>query len=424
MASVVKTVRGIARESPDFQEERGAKMINDRSQHGSDFITRRESGWLIRWLSAGLLAIAAAACATVPVLEEVKIPVYPPAPALPRFVYERTLTGSGDVMVETSGDRFRRFATGEQIRGKAFSKPFDIEVRHGRIYLSDTVSRRVHMLDLNEKSYVEIGVNGNGRLVKPLGLALDDAGRLYVCDGSAKRVVIFNRDGKFLGAVGGEEMLERPTGVAVDPDGSRIFVVDTGGVDSQNHRVRIFDQEGRHLGDIGERGSAEGEFNLPLNAAMGADHNLRVLDTGNFRVQSFSPELKVNNTFGKPGRYAGDFSHARGIAMDADSRIYVADTGFGNVQIFTSDGSVLLSIGERSETPGPGNFILPAGVSVDLDGRIYVVDQFYSKIDVFRPAFLPEDWPAGRDYHLTAGYSFELIDEAEARNVLAPGGED
>lgn len=374
-------------------------------------------------LGAVAAGLATASCASTPAVEKQEPLVYPPPPALPRFVYERTIMGSGDVVVETSADKFRRFATGEQIRGQGFSKPFDILVRRGRIYVSDTVARHVHMLDLNEKRYAEIGVKGNGRLVKPLGLALDEEGRLYVCDGSAKRVVIFSPEGEFLGAVGGERMLERPTGVAVTPDGSRIFVVDTGGVNSRNHRVRVFDPQGRHIADIGERGSGEGEFNLPLNADMGPDGTLRVLDTGNFRVQAFSPELKIVNVFGKPGRYAGNFSHAKGIATDADGRIYIADTGFGVVQIFNPDGRVLMSLGARSETPAPGNFILPAGVSVDRDGRVYVVDQFYRKIDVFRPAFLPEDWPAGADYHATPGYSFEAIEKAEALNGIGSGEE-
>ncbi|MFQ5564147.1 MAG: 6-bladed beta-propeller [Parvularculaceae bacterium] len=382
------------------------------------------AGWLARLLGALAAGLGAAACATAPVVEDQGPLVYPPPPELPRFVYERTITGSSDVIVETSADRFRRFATGEQIRGKGFSKPFDIVVRNGRIYVSDTVGRRVHMLDLNEKRYAEIGTKGNGRLAKPLGLALDQAGRLYVCDGTAKRVVIFDSEGEFLGAVGGEDFLERPTGVAVSADGSRIFVVDTGGVWSDNHRVRVFDPKGRHLEDIGTRGADEGEFNLPLTADMGPGETLRVLDTGNFRVQAFSPELKVVNAFGKPGRYAGHFSHAKGIATDADGRIYIADTGFGVVQIFLSDGRVLMSLGSRSETPGAGHFILPAGVSVDLDGRVYVVDQFYSKIDVFRPAFLPEDWPAGSDYHLTPGYSFDAISNNEVLNQINSGQDD
>jgi sugar lactone lactonase YvrE len=353
-------------------------------------------------------------CASAPVQQEVEIPVYPQPPAPARFVYERTITGSGDIIVETGQDRFRRFATGEVERGKGFAKPFDIVVRHGRIYVSDTVQRKVHMIDLVAHKYQEIGVKGNGRLTKPLGLDLDEQGRLYVCDGTAKRVVIFGPDGEYIGAVGSEEMLERPSGVAVSRDGSKIYVVDTGGVRSQDHRVRVFSPNGDHLGDIGTRGAGAGEFNLPLNANVDEQGILWVLDTGNFRVQSFSPDAKLLNTFGKPGRYAGQFSHAKGIDSDLDGRIYVSDTGFGVVQIFSPDGRVMMSLGNRSESNGPGVLLLPAGVSVDVDGRVYVVDQFFQKVEVFKPVFLPASWPYGQDYHTTPGLGF--LDDLGAAN--------
>lgn len=361
---------------------------------------------LSRAVIALLLAVLAA-CSSGPKGVAFENPVFPPPPADPRFVYERTLTGSGDVVIETGKDKFRRFATGESRRGIGFSKPFGIAVDRGRLYVSDTVSRHVHMLDLVAHRYAEIGVKGNGRLTKPLGIALDEQGRVYVCDGSARRIAVFSSEGEFLTAVGDDDLLLRPSGVTVSKDGSKIYVVDTGGVSNDSHRVRVFSYEGAHLGDIGRRGAGDGEFNLPLAVHLAPDSLLHVLDTGNFRVQSFDQQSKMVNAFGRPGRYAGQFSHAKSLTTDLDGRIYVADTGFGVVQVFTPDGRVLMSIGNRSETPGPANFILPAGVAVDVDGRVYVVDQFYAKVDVFRPAFLPRDWPIGAPYHSAPGMGFE-----------------
>ena len=350
--------------------------------------------------------ISLAACSSAPKQAAFEPPVFPPPPAEPRFIYERTLTGSSDVVAETREDKFRRFATGETQLGKRFSKPFGIVADHGRIYISDTVSRYVHMLDLKAGAYAEIGVKGMGRLTKPLGLALDHQGRLFVCDGSARRVVVFSHDGDFITAVGGEDALLRPSDVAVNEDGSKIYVVDTGGVSSTDHHVRIFDFAGKRLGDIGRRGGRDGEFNLPLAITMGPGQRLHVLDTGNFRVQTFDAsgaKATIENKFGQPGRFPGQFSHGKGIATDTGGRIYVSDTGFGVVQIFTPDGRILMSIGNRNESPGPGQFILPAGVAVDVDGRVYVVDQFYAKVDVFRPAYLPPDWPFGVAYQPPPG---------------------
>lgn len=345
---------------------------------------------------AGIAFVALlASCAAAPEQKEVNL-VYPPPPEQPRYYYEMTITGSGNVAEETASERFRRFATGEAARGQGFGKPFGLVAVAGRIYVGDTLSRHVAMLNFPENTYKEFGNSGIGRLAKPLGMAADAAGRIYVCDGTSKRVVIYDRDGAYISAVGGDEQLERPSAVAVSSDGSRIYVVDTGGVNSQNHRVRVYDQAGSHLYDIGTRGSGPGQFNLPLSAAVAPDGRLYVLDSGNFRVQAFAPDGRYLFEFGSAGRTPGHFSHPKSIAVDRDGKVFVSDSGFANIQIFDAQGRILMFMGNRSDRGGPGDFILPAGVAVDQDGRVYMVDQFFRKIEVFRPATLPKGAPMGQ----------------------------
>jgi len=324
------------------------------------------------------------------------IPVYPPPPEKPRYIYEASIFNNLSIAAETGMERFKRFATGQSIRGRGLAKPFGIVVKNGRVFVGDTVARRIHAFDFPGKRYYVIGNQGQGRLAKPLGMAGDAMGRIYVCDGTSKRVIVYSQDGKFLKAIGGQKLLQRPSGVAVNRDGSRIYVVDTGGVTSQDHRVRVFDEKGGHLFDIGSRGADDGKFNLPLMATVGPKGNLHVVDTGNFRVQVFSPDGQFLFKFGRAGRRPGQFSHPKGIAVEDDGKIFVVDTAFGNFQIFNSDGQLLLFIGERNERGGPGSFILPAGIAVDVDGRIYVVDQFFRKVEVFRPADIPAETPRGQ----------------------------
>lgn len=322
--------------------------------------------------------------------------VYPPPPETPRFYYDSTLWGSASVVEETAEDRLRRFATGESARGKGFAKPFGIVAQDGRIFVTDTVSRHVHVLDFPRRRYYEIGRKGVGRLAKPLGIALDRAGRVYVVDGTAQRVLVYDLEGNYETAIGTAEDFDRPSGIAVSPDGDRVYVLDTGGVDNSNHRVLVFDGNGRRIGRIGGRGREDGQFNLPLDCALGPDGRLYVLDTGNFRVQVFGADGGFQRSFGEAGRFPGQFGHPRGIALDAEGKVYVSDTSFGVFQIFDDQGRILMSVGERSEAGGPGKFILPAGIAVDVDGRIYMVDQFFRKIELFRPATLPADWPIGQ----------------------------
>jgi DNA-binding beta-propeller fold protein YncE len=313
--------------------------------------------------------------------------VFPPPPEQARFYFERTILGSADVVGEDSEARWRRVLTGEAKRTTGFSKPFDVEACQGRIYVSDTVRRSIMLFDVPDGSFNEFGVTEPGELMKPLGMAVDAECNLYVVDGTAKRIVVYDQDGNYLNAFGGAEMFERPSHVAVDSDSRYAYVVDTGGVNSQLHRVRVFDiATGEHVFDIGERGDGPGQFNLPRDIAVGRDGRLYVVDGANFRVQVFESDGTWVNTFGSVGIYPGQFSRPKGVAADPDGNIYVTDTAFGNFQIFNAEGQLLLFVGTRSETMQPARYMLPAGIGVDEDGRVYMVDQFFRKIDVFRPA--------------------------------------
>jgi len=265
-------------------------------------------------------------------------------------------------------------------------KPFDVAVHEGRVYVSDTVQRAVIVFDIPGKHYFEIGLEEPGGLVKPLGIDIAADGTLYVCDVSARRVMVYSADGRFERALGTELPLQRPSDVAVNPDGTRLYVVDTGGVDSDNHYVYVLDTTtGTLLQRIGRRGSDDGEFNLPLQAAVAPDGTLYVVDSGNFRVEAFDATGNFQASFGSVGRYPGQFARPKGIAVDRDGKLYVIDTAFGNFQIFEPSGRLLMFIGERGQSGYPGKFMLPAGIDVANDGRIYVVDQFFRKVDIFRP---------------------------------------
>ncbi|MCH7880269.1 MAG: 6-bladed beta-propeller [Proteobacteria bacterium] len=333
-----------------------------------------------------------AGCATIPDSVQVEKPVFPPPPDQPRFHYQQSLISSADVEQEGKEAAFKRLITGQARTGFGMGKPFAVSVHQGRVFVSDTQQRKVHAFDKREGRYFEIGTTPPGELSKPMGLDVDRDGNLYVCDASMKRVVVFDRDGNYLRTLGHRDLFSRPAGLAVDPDGKKVFVVDTGGVSSDWHRVVVLDaQTGEFLYNISQRGSGEGELNLPRDAVIAADGNLYVVDGGNFRIQVFSQQGEFIRSFGDIGRRGGQFSRPKGIGSDKDGNIYVSDAAFGNFQIFNPAGQLLLAVGRRDSRAGPANFMLPAGLDVDEDGRVYMVDQYFRKVDVFRPASITEE---------------------------------
>ncbi len=329
------------------------------------------------------------ACATAPEEKPFVPPVYPPPPAEPRFVFERTLLYNDDVEEYTRGMRFRQYATGASRKLMGLVKPYDVAVQRGRVYVSDSVQRSVFLFDIPGKRFLEIGTKKPGLLAKPLGMDVAVNGDLYVSDISGKRIMVYSGDGQFLRAIGNAKELRRPTDIAISNDGKRAYVLDTGGVDSMSHQVQVYDAAtGDLIKTIGKRGSKEGEFNLPIQVTIGPADRLYVVDSGNFRVQVFDPEGNFLFSFGTVGRLPGQFARPKGIATDPAGNIYVIDTAFGNFQIFNAKGQLLMHIGDRGQSGMPGKYMLPAGIDVDEDGRIYVVDQFFRKVDVFRPVSL------------------------------------
>ncbi|HEV8345283.1 MAG TPA: 6-bladed beta-propeller [Vicinamibacterales bacterium] len=302
----------------------------------------------------------------------------PPDPARIRFV---TAYRGVDDFKQKSGSRWKSMLLGPDTARNVtqLMKPYGVAVsRDGRVYVTDTVARRVFVFDPAAKLVRFVGENAPGKIVKPMGVAVDNAGRVFVADATLKRVFGYGADGRLAIAIGRDGELQNPSGLAIDRDRQVLYVAD-----AKKHQVLCYSSaDGSFLRAVGKRGVEQGEFNFPTNLAVDRGGRLYVADTLNFRVQVFDASGAVVRTIGSQGDGPGHLNRAKGVGVDSDGHIYIADTSFNNFQIFDADGSILLFVGTTGV--GPGEFLLPAGLFVDDEDRIYVADQGNARVQVFQ----------------------------------------
>ncbi|MFQ5696998.1 MAG: 6-bladed beta-propeller [Myxococcota bacterium] len=280
---------------------------------------------------------------------------YPAPPQEPRIQYLATFESTRDVVGPPSW--FRRFVVGDE-PASGLGKPYGVAIHGGEIFVCDTRSNVVVIMNLVDRSVELLGARANGRLHKPINVAVDDDGTRYVADTGLRRILVYDSTNAFQRAYGDPERWS-PSDLAIS--GERLYVADV-----RNGRVAVLDKAtGRELGRIGRKGSGRGELVFPTNVAVDRNEHVFVADTGNSRVVEFAPDGEFVRQIGSLGRKLGQFVRPKGIAVDREGRVYVVDSAFENVQIFDSEGRLLLFFGGRGNAPGGLN--LPATVAVDYD---------------------------------------------------------
>lgn len=302
--------------------------------------------------------------------------VWPAPPDNPRIKFLRILRGENDI---TKHSRSLEVIAGKKKKPVRLVKPYGVCVdREGRIYVSDTVLGKVLMWDFERDEFKVIGLDpGPATLLKALNVAVSEKGNLYVSDAKRRCVNVYDKEANFLLAIGGPDRFVRPTGLAVDNNGGRLYVVDTGA-----HDLKVFNLTGKFLKTIGKRGTGDVEFNFPTNVCVDSAGKVYVADSFNFRVQIITPGGQLLRKFGSNGDGFGQFTRLKGVGVDSEGHIYAVDAGFCNVQVFDQLGRLLMFFGSGGKAAGM--FQLPAGVFVDHRDRIYVADQINRRVQVFQ----------------------------------------
>jgi DNA-binding beta-propeller fold protein YncE len=262
-------------------------------------------------------------------------------------------------------------------------RPYGIAVDSaGKIYTADEGVDAIFIFNAETKAVELIRNDHEARFGLVNGLAVDDNDRLFVTDGRLRQVLVFNAKHQQEAAFGAD-VLARPGGIALDRENRFLYVVDT-----ENDQVIVFDADSfkvlRRIGVSGKKHTltAPGTFSLPTNVAVDGEGDVYVTDTLNNRVEIFDADGNFVSMFGKHGDGPGYFARPKGIAVDCDRHIWVVDTYQDRVQVFDREGRLLIYLGGHGNYPG--QFAAAYGIAIDKNNRVIVSEQYPGRLQVFR----------------------------------------
>jgi DNA-binding beta-propeller fold protein YncE len=205
-------------------------------------------------------------------------------------------------------------------------------------------------------------------------VAADAQDRIYVFQRKDPPVVVFDRDGTYLGAWG--------SGEVTDPHGLKIVgdVVYT--TDRSDSVAKSFTLDGKPLLELGTRGAhsdtgcegapwlgarAAGPFNHPTEMMAHPNGDIYVTDGyRNARVHRFTRDGRLVASWGEPGSGEGQFHLPHSIALMDNGNLMVADRSNRRIQIFTPEGEY------QGEWTGMGG---PNDITRGRDGNFYIAEQ-------------------------------------------------
>lgn len=241
---------------------------------------------------------------------------------------------------------------------------------------------------------------GEGIFAFPHGFTIDDQGNVWTTDANEDEMVLglsardtdglvrghqvfkFSPAGELLLTIGrkgiagnGPDTFDRPTGIAVAPNGD-FFVSDGHGT---NDRIIKFSGDGQFIKSWGGHGAGSGEFDQPHDISLGGSQGrLFVADRSNNRIQVFDQDgnfIVAWTQFGRPSA----------VYVSDDDLLYVSDSqsnatrnpGYlrGITVGSTIDGTLHAFIPDPDLADADATRISGAsGIVADSDGTIYAAD--------------------------------------------------
>lgn len=340
---------------------------------------------------AGSVRLAATQAANDLVEVPVKLKVVSATPL--REYTISTLAGTGQA---------GRFGDGSQARFAALSNPDSVAIdREGNVLISDSGNHNVRRVTTNGiinrlAGTNDAGFSGDGGVADlaamrgPRGVVVDPAnGWAYIADAGNLRIRRVSPEGDIHPFIQGLESLR---GMAIDGSGNVYAAL------ASLHVVAKITPGGEvtrfaGTGLAGYRGdNVEARFTRlsgPSDVAVDAQGIVYIADTENHRIRAVDREGRIHTVAGTgiPG-FQGDgransqaLARPTGVAVDSEGNLYIADTENHRIRQITPDGVMQTIAGTGtpgfSGDNGPASTATlrqPIDVAVDASGNLFVVD--------------------------------------------------
>lgn len=274
-----------------------------------------------------------------------------------------------------------------------FNYPYGICVGcDGTIYVVDSMNDRIQCFDVNGKFISKWGQNGDGdgEFNVPRGLTIAFNETKNETNNITKSIMI---------------AMHLVPQLALFPPGVLPICVAYIGIEYlyvtelNNNRVQVFEMDGSHnvrfIRKWGSYGSGDGQFNRPWSCAVSSrdvsgpgPQMIYVSDTYNHRIQVFDSNGKFVRKWGTRGNGLYQFYYPRGICLsynythcfDHDVSIYISDQYNKRIVCYNSDGTLV-----RECTPQTDLLDEAYNLMVDDENcMVYVVDNWNNCIRKYR----------------------------------------
>ncbi|MGV9002347.1 MAG: NHL repeat-containing protein [Candidatus Saccharimonadaceae bacterium] len=249
-------------------------------------------------------------------------------------------------------------------------------------------------------------VDANGlaaRFDHPLGIAVDNAGNLYVSDANNNRIRKITTNGDVTtfsgsgvaGSVDGSPTTAKfyyPRGVAIDSTGN-VYTGDYIGtmVRKLTSSGTVSTLAGSMTGGYVDATGSAARFAAIQGITVDGSGNIYTVENRH-RIRKITPAGVVTTVAGSgtEGYLDGNgitaqFAYPAGIAIDSSGAMYIADSGNHRIRKLMPNGDVTTFAGSgvRGYAEGMGTaaqFDTPTGITIDATGTIYVADSYNNSI--------------------------------------------